>query len=441
MRWPRAKGSKLLIVNFLTFLVILACLTLAGKNIAAQTAIWHEPEGTPPNNNVPAPLNINTKFVGDNLSLEGGWDYGLGAMKLTLSGCNNANEVLKWDNDQEKWVCGEAQANNLLSVLQKSSDASEFTGNVLIGSETNGANLYLGGEFTSKWLHATAQGDNSILGNLGLGTITPRAKLHIFDLSKNAEIDLQSVDGEGNHWAIYHDASSNSLRFWNNKAPGDKNVISLGDGGKLGLGTVNPNSNLHIYDSSKNAEIDIQSGGGSNEHWAIYHDASSGDLRFWKDDNDGNSNNDNQVKINKQGIITAEDFCSESGKCLSGGLGFMGQTSQEFTGASGGYKGANAKCSAQYQNSHVCSTDEILALINKGLSPNSGWGWISNGPPGFPAIIPNYKSRVNDCNGWTNGTGDINGEKTYGNWWQFDSNGGRGYLVNCNVDMPFLCCH
>ncbi len=62
--------------------------------------------------------------------------------------------------------------------------------------------------------------------------------------------------------------------------------------GQVGIGTASPNANIHVYQESGNAEIDIQSGGfldGTN-HWAIYHDQGTDELRFWKEKNYSQAN-------------------------------------------------------------------------------------------------------------------------------------------------------
>lgn len=72
------------------------------------------------------------------------------------------------------------------------------------------------------------------------------------------------------------------------------------DAGKLGVGTATPNKQLHVYSQDANAEIDIQSG--SNTHWGIYQDKSSGNLNFW--------NSDNKVTFSDKGV-SAKGFCLE----------------------------------------------------------------------------------------------------------------------------------
>jgi hypothetical protein len=52
----------------------------------------------------------------------------------------------------------------------------------------------------------------------------------------------------------------------------------------FGIGTDNPNKQLHILShSGENAEIDIQSG--TNNYWGIYQENTNGNLNFWNIDN------------------------------------------------------------------------------------------------------------------------------------------------------------
>jgi hypothetical protein len=75
-------------------------------------------------------------------------------------------------------------------------------------------------------------------GNIGIGTSTPNQLLHVYrDSGNNAEIDIQSVAGTGNHWGIYNDRTSNDLLFWK----GGADRVTFADTGEVGIGTV-PNT-------------------------------------------------------------------------------------------------------------------------------------------------------------------------------------------------------
>lgn len=82
----------------------------------------------------------------------------------------------------------------------------------------------------TSWTPLTASGWNSMVSNffwwsgswwiyytwnVWIWTTSPNKKLHIYDTTTNAEIDLQSVAWTWKHWAIYHDSSTQKLNIWN----------------------------------------------------------------------------------------------------------------------------------------------------------------------------------------------------------------------------------
>lgn len=78
--------------------------------------------------------------------------------------------------------------------------------------------------------------------------------------------------GSDANWSI-NTASSNDL-YYTTSSPAS---------GEVGIGTTTPNRLLHLYQiSGNNAEIDIQSTSGANNHWGIYQDRISKDLKFWQ---------------------------------------------------------------------------------------------------------------------------------------------------------------
>lgn len=63
-------------------------------------------------------------------------------------------------------------------------------------------------------------------------------------------------------------------------------VLTVANGGNVGIGMDTPNKQLHVASATSNAEIDIQSG--TNAHWGIYQvlgGVYNADLRFWNSDN------------------------------------------------------------------------------------------------------------------------------------------------------------
>lgn len=122
-------------------------------------------------------------------------------------------------------------------------------------------------------------------GYVGIGTNDPADWLHIKNITsgqslKIAPNHLYSRDGN-DALEIY---GEDGLKFETADFADVDMYISTG--GKIGIGTNLPNSLpagrvLHIYDDINNAELDIQSVAGNQEHWSLYHDSASDDFRFW----------------------------------------------------------------------------------------------------------------------------------------------------------------
>ena len=98
-----------------------------------------------------------------------------------------------------------------------------------------------------------------------------------------------------------------------------------------------------------------------------------------------------------------------------------------------GYDAVNSICNLENKG-HACSESEISEVIYLDIYSTSGVGWvIAGGPKYAPANHP-----VSDCSGFTNdGTGSTD---PLGNFWSFDSNGGKGIAGNCGLSYPIICC-
>lgn len=121
---------------------------------------------------------------------------------------------------------------------------------------------------------------------------------------------------------------------------------------------------------------------------------------------------------------------------LGGGeaVTFAGVSSTTFTGNQGGYDNANSLCAAVDSASHICTTEDILAIINNGNAstiPTTTTGyWISNGPPG-------YTANANDCAGFSTSSVNFFGAV----WYKYSSYpNGVGAISNCGATKYFACC-
>lgn len=285
---------------------------------------------------------------------------------------------------------------------------------------------------------------------VGIGTNAPSKKLHVYDTgnvrariesssqTEAAELELMVKNSGGvtKEWHLYTMGSTtpaNSLIFWSSDS---SNVAAITQAGKMGIGTTDPNKLLHIYKASgDNAEIDVQSVSGANQHWAIYHDRATEDLRFWNDDAGGDDNlltltNDGKVGIgttnpigqlmvadtNKtrvsdlynQYIITTDAAGVDQGGSL--GLGGQYASGNTIFGAISGRK--ESTTGSDYAG--------YLSLMVRGSGTGQTTEAIriaSTGRVGIGTILPSYKLDVQG--GQVNASGGlcINGDcKT--NWGQ-----------------------
>lgn len=147
------------------------------------------------------------------------------------------------------------------------------------------------------------------------------------------------------------------------------------------------------------------------------------------------------------GQLNVANICDETGaNCKTISQGWMAGavasavslTSTTYNGqiTSGtltGYEAANAICNAAVAGSHLCTTDDILAIIAT-TGPATAFsgltnGWIAEGPPGD--VAP-----ANDCVGWTSSS-----SSQLGPYWAYSTGGGgAGWLTNCAQTKPLSCC-
>jgi len=90
---------------------------------------------------------------------------------------------------------------------------------------------------------------NYTAGKVGIGTVSPNKSVHIQTTTgTNAELDIQS--GTKPLWGIYHDETTEELRFWNGA-----NRVVIGSTGNMGIGTISPTSLLHLKAAANTSTI------------------------------------------------------------------------------------------------------------------------------------------------------------------------------------------
>jgi len=489
-------------------------------NVGITNAAWKSPDLAPPGGNVSPPLTTNTIFSGEVTGLYNtlkisianctGTDQFL-AWDGNNVNCQSVEQLVNIINNYYSGGGGGGGSNpitpNLFNVLQNGANASSFSGNVFIGnlaSSTN-ASLDLGGPLKAQWLHSTVVGDNTFAGNIltsgniGIGTLkNPGIPLQIEKLNgapimagkywsepkkynyKNKEIFniLAKVGTQDS--AKWSDGIAGKISFvgvTNNYIPQTDLVFSLtrkynepvqermritGDG-QVGIGTSSPaiSATLHLYknDSIHNAELSVQSS--ADGRWALYHDKSSEEFRFWY--SKGNTILGNLLSLKPSGEVLVngilglesrnpQDTNNElynkdgdlywSGEKIGAGTSFAGVSIQGVSGNIDlvqffpadykinkpiGYAAADTICSRSFVNSHLCSNEEILDLIRNDYSvlKNKGSLWVSSGIAG----------QANDCDGWT--SADAN---KFGSYWVFGDNP-LAYIRPCDLSLRLACCY
>jgi hypothetical protein len=140
--------------------------------------------------------------------------------------------------------------------------------------DSTAANTYGDLRFLTKTVDDSYLTERMIIdssGNVGIGIEQPNANLHIYEDRDNinAEINLESSDSVNGYWGIYHDRSSDDLRFWNS---GENRFIITSEG-NINIGTTlapddDPTYNLYAYEELSGAKIAIESG--INAHAGIH---------------------------------------------------------------------------------------------------------------------------------------------------------------------------
>ena len=296
-----------------------------------------------------------------------------------------------------------------------------------------------------------------VLDNVDLATSV--ARIRITDVNQNPEFQLQYGANGNQHWSFYVSNNDNDiLRIWN-----DEDRLSIKTTGEVGIGSSDPSESLvvddttanaariRVQDTSQNPEIQVQYGAGADEHWSVYAANTDDDsLRVWSPFSDLDAlgdgddvvtfESDTEGTVTFHGKIASDEVCL-SGDCQTswpatgaGGAIYTGKTISIYNGNNGGvnkgYQNADALCAGSQADSHVCTTQEILASVSQNLIPDERV-WFFNGPPGYTAM-------ANDCYGRTSSSGG-----DFGAIWlppSVELPDGSGVLASCAFSYKIACC-
>ncbi len=275
-------------------LIVFILNTILFRSIDITKAQWTSPESTPGEQTT----NIVVNPLQEDLNLGGNKMFGVGYVGLGITTNTIENPFIVSNNIGDGGIISSfydpIMGNTDIMHLRIGKDNS--VGNAgLLSFYYNGNNsgenyLGLGINNAADTLIITKDGD------VGIGTTSPSHELQIangtfhiggpgsagyVEATALGVVNLRAVDAGGAS-VIKSDADA-KLHLLNGNLKG----IIIHENGNVGIGTEQPNKNLHIYDAN-NAEIDLQSVGvpGDGGHWGIYHDGLSDDLKFWHGNED-----------------------------------------------------------------------------------------------------------------------------------------------------------
>ncbi len=301
-----------------------------------------DPDGDPAQN-ANIYLGSGSKIRAGNIQADGdlqGLNVTVNGGQLSLSG---GDSITSWaDLCDPLAACGFGGGDELWTLAANGTDIYRAAGNVGIGTASPGGALHIAawsdsvpvikfgsGTYGWKFFERATDGDLQIkrevasteydvmylqraTGNVGIGTVSPAAKLDIVG-GGGAAVDLQvsgrirSNSASGGLWLNnandgFVGANGNNIGFWT--SPVGWNAFQIVKAtGFIGIGTQAPNKQLHIKTASGNAEIDIQSV--SSPLWGIYQDDTTDDLRFWNVDNRMTITNEGNVGIGTTAPVAA----------------------------------------------------------------------------------------------------------------------------------------
>jgi len=137
-------------------------------------------------------------------------------------------------------------------------------------------------------------------GKVGIGTASPGSKLHVYandpylevqDSNNDGNANIVLSDSEGKQWDLWLKSEDNSFGIWDYST--SKDALKIKPGGKVGIGTNNPQTRFHIQESVS-GQTPTNVGGlfvensGSDNNYFVFQTATKGGGKSLSVTNAGN---------------------------------------------------------------------------------------------------------------------------------------------------------
>ena len=154
---------------------------------------------------------------------------------------------------------GIADSSDATAITIDSSENATFAGDVLVNKhlrlrttddQTNQWYLYTHTDDTFRINYNGAGNDEIVVntsGNVGIGTVSPTAKLHI-EVADNTEFLKATITGQ-EQWAFKGASGSGVTDYVSFGISGGTQAMAWQENGKVGIGTTAPNASLHVFNN------------------------------------------------------------------------------------------------------------------------------------------------------------------------------------------------
>jgi len=429
---------------------------------------------------------VGASSLYSNTSSDNNTALGYYALYNNKAGSNNVAVGIRAGNLVSAGSALTKPTNSIFLGAETKAQLDDQTNQIVIGVNAIGAgsnSVVLGNTSITKTL---------LRGDIGIGTSSPATKLHIYDASSGPIITLSGLDtnyrglvikdtSDAEKWFIGSNTSTNTNFVI--RATSSNDILTVGtSNGNVGIGTmpddivklnvagtiktnlttttegisrclyVDQDGVISAKTSDCGTDSSSISGSGTDNYLTKWSNANTlGTSTIYDNGTNvsiGTTSSEGTLMVSGTGYftgtlkvatpVTSSDavnlsYLIEAMKSTHDVI-FAGHTGPYYNGDNGGYDNANAICDTAYDGSHICTTEDILRIINSGnvnSIPTTTIGyWIVNGPPA-------YTANANDCVGFTTSSSAM-----LGNVWikppEYPNS--FGILRHCNQEHQFACC-